>query len=214
MPLLGWLELSLLLSVILFRWFIISKFFLKSSLLSLFFLIHFCLPVPLVSTTVSQCTVLSTVGLSLDINSKWPVTYSGLPYRSKHCRRKPQKSPVGCHIASAPASEGPSLLTINLPSTDLWFTLMTSGDYFNILCFLETSDSSLPDHLSETGYSRFLRENKLGGLFLPNLFYTLSPGFSVFSVKVVPPQKSSLILSCFKLQRNVYQSSLLFMVHT
>lgn len=70
MPLLGWLELSLLLSVILFRWFIISKFCLKSSLLSLFFLIHLLLPVPLVSTTVSPCTVLSTVGLSLDLNSK------------------------------------------------------------------------------------------------------------------------------------------------
>lgn len=78
------------------------------------------------------CT-LSPVGLSLDLNSRWPVTCFGLPYRSKHYRSKPQKSPDGCHIAS--------------------------------------------------------------------------------SAPVVPPQKSSLILSCFKLQRNVYQSSLLFMVH-
>lgn len=73
MPLLGWLELSLLLSVILFRWFIVSQFFLSLQFFPFSFILssspsphHFnnCFPI--------YCT-LSPVGLSLDLNSKWPV---------------------------------------------------------------------------------------------------------------------------------------------
>jgi hypothetical protein len=85
------------------------------SLFFLFLLICHLHPVPIISMHSSNILLLSLFDLSLDFNTKYPVICFGLPYRSKHCGRKPQKR---THL-------GTTLHHLHQPQPDLLYSPLT-----------------------------------------------------------------------------------------